>query len=284
MAAVVKGTEALTSGALTRGQLRWNYRAIYRDVYLPKQKTRTLADDILAAWLWSGRRGVIAGRAAAALHGTKWIDEFTCVELIGRLNHAPPGIIIRRETLTADDATLRAGIPVTTPARTAFDLARHLPRDVAVAHLDALARATGVTAVEVLPLIDRYAGARGVRHCRQALSLMDSGAESPKESWLRLILCDAELPHPTTQIRVSEGRFTAYLDMGWKEPMVAVEYDGDQHRTDRRQYVMDIRRAQMLERLGWQVIRVVNEDRPSYVVGRVRDALARRAAKLPSRS
>jgi very-short-patch-repair endonuclease len=66
--------------------------------------------------------------------------------------------------------------------------------------------------------------------------------------------------------------------------MVAVEYDGDQHRTDRRQYVMDIRRAQMLERLGWQVIRVVNEDRPSYVVGRVRDALARRAAKLPSRS
>jgi hypothetical protein len=95
VAAVVKGTEALTSGALTRGQLRWNYRAIYRDVYLPKQKTRTLADNILAAWLWSGRRGVIAGRAAAALHGTKWIDEFTCVELIGRLNHAPPGIIIR---------------------------------------------------------------------------------------------------------------------------------------------------------------------------------------------
>ncbi len=270
------------SGALTRGQLRWNYRAIYRDVYLPKQKPRTLADNVLAAWLWSGRKGVVTGRAAAALHGAKWIDEFTCVELIGRFNHAPPGIIIRREALNPDDATQRAGLPVTIPARTAFDLARHLPRDVALAHLDALARATGVTAADVLPMIDRHRGARGVRRCKEALTLMDSGAESPKESWLRLVIYNAGLPRPTTQIRVSEGRFTAYLDMGWEELMVALEYDGDHHRTDRRQYVLDLRRAQMLERLGWQVIRVVNEDRPTDVVQRVRAALTRRcAAKLP---
>jgi very-short-patch-repair endonuclease len=32
--------------------------------------------------------------------------------------------------------------------------------------------------------------------------------------------------------------------------MVAIEYDGDQHRTDRRQYVKDIRRYEMLERLA----------------------------------
>ncbi len=273
------------SGALTRGQLRWNYRPIYRDVYLPKQKPRTLVDNIQAAYLWSGRKGVVAGRAAAALHGAKWIDEYIRVELIGRFNHAPPGIIIRRETLNPDDVTQRMGLPITTPARTAFDLARHLPRDVAVAHLDALARASGVTAADVLPMIVRHRGARGVRRCKEALTSMDSGAQSPKESWLRLVLCDAGLPRPTTQIRVSDGRFTAYLDMGWEEPMVALEYDGDHHRTDRRQYVLDLRRVQMLERLGWQVIKVVNEDRSSDVVRQVRDALARhRAAKLPPRS
>lgn len=49
----------------------------------------------------------------------------------------------------------------------------------------------------------------------------------------------------------------AYLDMGWEEPMVAVEYEGDQHRTDRRQYVKDIRRIETLERMGWIVVRVV---------------------------
>jgi hypothetical protein len=91
------GSEAIARGALTRGQLRWNYRQIHRDVYLPKNASRTLRDDIHAAWLWSDRRGIIAGRAAAALHGARWIDDFTPVELLGPFNHAPPGVIIRRE-------------------------------------------------------------------------------------------------------------------------------------------------------------------------------------------
>jgi hypothetical protein len=97
---------------------------------------------------------------------------------------------------------------------------------------------------------------------------MDGGAQSPKESWLRLILIDAGLPRPTTQIRVTDGRIVAYLDMGWEQPMVALEYDGDHHRTDRRQYVSD--------RLGWRVIKVIKEDRPAVVVERARDALAPR--------
>jgi hypothetical protein len=74
---VFLGSEAIAQGTLTRGQLRWNYLKIHPDVYLPKNSSRTLWDDIYAAWLWSGRRGVIAGRAAAALHGAKWVDDFT---------------------------------------------------------------------------------------------------------------------------------------------------------------------------------------------------------------
>jgi very-short-patch-repair endonuclease len=66
----------------------------------------------------------------------------------------------------------------------------------------------------------------------------------------------------------------AFLDLGWEDAMVAVEYDGDQHRTDRRQYVKDIRRIETLERMGWIVVRVVAEDRPPAIVRRVRDALA----------
>ncbi len=133
-----------------------------------------------------------------------------------------------------------------------------------------------------MPLIDRHKGTRGVRQCQTALSLMDGGAQSPKESWLRLVLIDAGLPRPATQIRVTDGQLVAYLDMGWEGPMVAVEYDGDQHRTDRRQYVNDIRRAEMIHRLGWHVIKVINEDRPNVVVQRARDALARRSApRLP---
>ncbi|BBY24817.1 hypothetical protein MSTO_50220 [Mycobacterium stomatepiae] len=153
---------------------------------------------------------------------------------------------------------------------------------MAVTHLDALSAATGVAASDATASIGRYPGARGVRKCTLALSLMDGGAQSPKESWLRLVLIDAGLPRPVTQLKVSDGRLVAYLDMGWDKPKVALEYDGDHHRSDRRQYVKDIRRAEMVERAGWQVIRVINEDRPTVIVERTRDALVRRtASRLP---
>jgi len=91
-------------------------------------------------------------------------------------------------------------------------------------------------------------------------------------------LIQAGLPRPQTQIPVLNefGSAIAYLDMGWEDVKVAVEYDGEQHRSDRRQYSWDVRRLEMLERLGWIVIRVLAGDRPAEVVGRVRAALARR--------
>jgi very-short-patch-repair endonuclease len=96
---------------------------------------------------------------------------------------------------------------------------------------------------------------------------------------LRIVLIQAGLQRPQTQIPVRNefGRAIAYLDMGWEDVKVAAEYDGEQHRNDRRQYTWDVRRLEMLEGLGWIVIRVVAGDRPAEVVGRVRAALARRA-------
>ncbi|OBI18837.1 DUF559 domain-containing protein [Mycobacterium sp. E2497] len=282
MAGTFIGSEAIAGGSLTRGQLRCRYRRIHRDVYVPKNAPRSLHDNIWAAWLWSGRRAIIAGRAAAALHGAKWVDDLAPVEIIGPFHHPPPGVIIRRERISAEDVVDLDGLPITSPTRTAFDLGRHLPRGLAVAHLDALSAATGLAPADVAPLFARNKGVRGVRRCRAALSLMDGGAQSPKESWLRLVLIDAGLPRPTTQIRVTDGRLVAYLDMGWEEPMVALEYDGEQHRTDRGQYVKDIRRAEMVASLGWTVIRVINEDRPGIIARRAREALARRSSpRLP---
>lgn len=193
MAGVILGSEALARGSLTRGQLRWNYRRIHPDVYLPKSATRSLWDDINAAWLWSGRRDIIAGRAAAALHGAKWVDDFTPIEVAGPFHHRPLGVIVRRERISAEEVVELQGLPVTSLARTAFDLGRHLPRTAAVANLDALSAATGLTRSNVDPLIALYRGARGVRRCQAALALMDGGAQSPKESWLRLVLIDAGL-------------------------------------------------------------------------------------------
>ncbi|HEY1843124.1 MAG TPA: hypothetical protein VGG53_23415 [Mycobacterium sp.] len=285
MIAPTIGSEALASGSLTRGQLRWNYRPIFPDVYVPKSMSRSLEVMTIGAWLWSGRRALVTGLAASALHGARWIGEQAPVELLRRNNHYPPGVVVRDERFEPDEVTSITGVAVATPARAAFDLARHLPRSKAVAYLDALARATNVTRQDVMVLVARYPGARGNQRARQALDLMDAGAESPKESWLRLVLVDAGFPHPTTQIRVTDGQQVAYLDMGWEDQMTALEYDGDHHRTDRRQYVKDIRRAEMLERLGWHVVKVIKEDRPRDIVERASRALARRGyAETPPRN
>ncbi len=262
------------SGDASRHELRRWYRPVFPGVYAPRQRDLSLRDRTAAAWLWSRRRGVIAGVAASALHGAQWVDHDIPIELIWPNTRPPRGLVARDETVSADEVTHAAGLPVTTLARTAYDLGRHLPRAQAVARLDALMRATPFSVEDVLLLAKRYPGARGVRRLRMALPLVDGGAASPKETWLRLLLIDAGFPVPETQIPVQVNwRPVGVLDMGWESYQVAAEYDGDQHRTDRRQYVRDQWRLRKLEALGWRVIRVIVEDRPDDIVQRVRAAL-----------
>lgn len=271
---VFVGSDAIASGALTRSALRWNYRRLFPDVYAPANSPLTLRDNTIGAWLWSGRGAVIAGAAAAALHGAKWVTPDTPIELIGRGGRPPPGIVVRNERIDGDEVVQMAGMLVTTPERTALDLARHRPRNPAVAHLDALAHATDVKAVDVLTLAQRYPGARHIRRAVEALSLMDGGAQSPRESWLRLTLIDHWLDPVRTQIKVGEGREVAYLDMGYDEPMVGLDYEGAHHHASRDTYVYDIGRAERLERRGWIHIKVVKEHSPSFVLARVAAAFA----------
>ncbi len=271
------GSDAVRQGRLSPYRLRTDFQAIYPDVYLPHHAAPSLRTRSRAAWLWSGRRGVVAGLAAAALHGSNWIDDDVPVELIWRNQHAPDGVVTRNQRVRPDEVTRVAGLPVTTLARTAFDLARQLRWGEAVARLDALMRATPFDVEEVSALATRYRGARGLRRLRAALPLVDPGAASPKETWLRLLLIDAGLPAPTTQIPVHDNwRLVGVLDMGWERYKVAAEYDGDQHRSDRRQYARDQWRSRKLQELGWIVVRVIAEDKPQDVVRRVRDALVRR--------
>jgi hypothetical protein len=267
-------------GTLSPYQLRTRFRAIHPDVYLAEGATASLRTRSVAAWLWSDRRGVVAGLAAAALHGSDWIDDDEPIELIWRNQHAPAGVITRNQRVEPNEVTRVAGLPVTTLARTAFDLARQLPTGDAVARLDALMRATPFRVEDVCLLAGRYPGARGLRRLRAALPLIDPGAASPKETWLRLLLIDAGLPAPETQIPINDDwRIVGVLDMGWAKYQVAAEYDGDHHRTDRRRYARDQWRSRKLEELGWIVVRVIAEDKSADVVRRVRDALIRRGCR-----
>jgi len=165
-------------------------------------------------------------------------------------------------------------VAVTSPARTAFDIGRRGRLDDAIARLDALARATDVKVPAVEELAFRHPHTRGLRQLEQALHLMDAGAQSPKETWLRLLLIRAGLPRPRTQIPVlsPDGRRWYYLDMCWDSINLAVEYDGDHHRSDPVRFAYDIQPLEDLRELGWTVTRVVPRHRPADVIGRVKQA------------
>jgi hypothetical protein len=251
--------EALAAGELTRYGLAVDYRRVLPGVYAPKRAQLSLDDRIRAAWLWSRRLGVISGSAASALHGAKWVDSTTPIELNFAHNKSPRGVIVRRDSLIDDEITHRLGMAVTTVERTAFDLARRCPIGRAVARLDALARARHFKSDDVLAIAAEHPRVRGRRRVQDVLAMVDDGAQSPKETWLRLLLVEAGFPRPQTQIPVCapDGYPHYCLDMGWPEAMVAVEYDGEQHRTDRNQYRGDVMRSEYIESLGWRRIRVL---------------------------
>ncbi len=269
------GSEALAAKALPERAMRAMYEPVYPGVYVPSGIELTGSDRARAAWLWSWRRAVVAGNSAAALLGAKWVDSLAPAELAYNNRHPPAGVTVHTDIVLPGEVLEVDGIPVTSPARTAFDIGRRTTsRLQAVQRLDALTNATDVKLDDVELVMADHSGARGLVRLRQVLSLVDGGAESPQETRTRLVLVDAGLPKPQTQIRLFDdyGDFVARIDMGYEELRVGIEYDGPQHWTNREQRDRDIDRYTALLDLGWTIIRVSSEllrFRQGTFVGRV---------------
>lgn len=262
---------------ISRQDVRLRYRRLYRDVYLPHDVEVTAAIRARAAWLSTG--ATLTGLSAAAIFGTKWLDGDAPAEIVRNDRHSQSGIIAYSYRVGDDEVGLAASLPVTTAARTAFDVGRLIPERRSLPILDALFAATGLTIGEVHAVADRWPGVRGRRRVRATLDLVDAAAESPQESRLRLMLVRGGLPIPECQIRFPDLHIR--VDMGWRRWRVAVEYDGIQHWADGAQRAWDIERIAILEAAGWSVVRVSARmmSRPEALVARVREKL--RAAGCP---
>jgi hypothetical protein len=264
------GSEALNLDQLTPYALRSRFTAMYPDVYIPTDAEVTAITRAQAAWLWSRRQGVLAGQSAAALHGAKWVDARRPAELLWPNRRPPTGIHAWSDERADDEVEVIDGSLVTTPVRTALDLACRYPLGKAVAAIDALARATHLKTADVELLAERYKGRRGIRKARIVLSLVDPGAESPQETWLRLLVIRNGFPPPKTQIPVYDefGALVAVLDIGWEDIKLALDYEGEHHRNPVR-FNKDIRRHDDVTELGWMDIRVTSRDTEGGIIGRL---------------
>lgn len=124
-----RGSEALAAGTLTRGQLRWHHTQLLPDVYV--HKDATLTDDVWAeaTSVWTRGEGIVAGRTAARLLGAYRVPDGGPVEVISSRRRPPPGVVLRAEHIAEDEIRHWSRYKLTTAARTALDLGRHLPRN-----------------------------------------------------------------------------------------------------------------------------------------------------------
>ncbi|CAN5594574.1 type IV toxin-antitoxin system AbiEi family antitoxin [soil metagenome] len=267
----IVGTEAIANGSLTRGQLRWRYTALYPDVYVPTDARISLSTRATGAWLWTGRTGIIAGTTAAGLWGVEPPDASAPIELIAKQRRTPRGVELRQQRISDDEVRRMGELPVTSPARTALDLGRFLPREDALIRLDRLAATTGVARQQVARLVDRYRGTRGIERAREVAGLMDAGAWSPRESLLRLRLIDAGLPHPETSVSVGDQYARAVVALGWPGPKVGIDFvDLCPDRTARRQQVWH---RNVIKTNGWITIEVDDDYELPQTLYLVRKAL-----------
>lgn len=177
------------------------------------------------------------------------------------------------------------GVRVTSPASTWAMLGSLLTRiDDVVAAADAALRIPmhqdDPPALATRPQLEAAMSAgrrRGAALLREALPRAIARSRSRPETWMRLVLVDSGLPEPFANFDVVDGgSWLAQVDLAYPERKVAMEYEGDHHRTDARQWALDIQRADRLVEAGWRVIRVTREDifvQPAPFVARVRRAV-----------
>ena len=173
------------------------------------------------------------------------------------------------------------GLPTTSPACTLLHLAARLPRPTLIGLGDAMLRKRLVTTAGLARELGAHARRRGSRQVRELLPLLSAAAESVMESALRLLLIDGGLSIPEINVNIYDaiGIHIARVDLLYRVQKVIVEYDGDQHRTNRQQFAIDVERLSKLAAAGYLVLRFTASDllgRPEHVLATVRAALATR--------
>ncbi|WP_454050504.1 type IV toxin-antitoxin system AbiEi family antitoxin domain-containing protein [Cellulomonas sp. Marseille-Q8402] len=227
---------------------------------------------------------------AAMLWGCDLAPVPTTVDVTGSVNSQVKGnreAGVRRHwtsrTDRLDEVRHDLGLPVSSLERTVLDCASSLPVGRALVIADSALR-LGADPLRLAHMITRAGGDRGIRRARRVVTLADARSESAGETLVRHAIVDAGLPAPEPQVAVRTRLGWRWVDLGWRDAMVAVEFDGRGKYGDVAAAVVaafaeERRRQAAIEDEGWQVIRFTWEDlaRPQDLTDRVARTLRRAA-------
>jgi len=142
------------------------------------------------------------------------------------------------------------------------------------------------TLAQLRDAVESGRGVPGIVDVRASLSDVRVGTDSPRETKLRLVIIRAGLPEPVIGHTVinSDGQFVGTPDLSYVEEQIAIEYEGEHHRTDPRTYEDDIIRRELFEDAGRLVIRVTKAHlagQHHWLTQRIARALAERSGRRP---
>jgi very-short-patch-repair endonuclease len=247
-----RGSVAVASGVLTPSVLAGpRFRRLFPDVYVCAEVEPDLAVRSFAAAVLVGDRGVVGGCSAAELLGASCAPLAAPAEVVvpGR-RRAPPGLVVRVEKVPSAERWRVRAAAVTSPVRTALDLACRVPLVEAVVGVDALAHRFGFPPHDVIRCAYDHPGRRGAARLPRVVKLARPAAESPMETRIRLAIVLAGLPEPQLQVPVGPYR----LDMAYPELRLGIEYDGREH-LDQARALRDLDRQAYFTARAWRIVR-----------------------------
>jgi len=229
--------------------------------------------------------GVVSHESAAQLHAMPRLRRGLLIVTVPvRRSNRYPGVDVRQKTdLTPEQVVWKAGLPVTTPARTIIDLAAQLGVK-RLARLVDWTVAHGLTSHETLLGLFIDVGRRGKPGTQKLRMVMEDRGGTPDrdpselESRLLDLIERASLPPPTREFKApwlapTNGR----VDLAYREHLLVIEADSRRWHTQADAFLTDRERDNLAQLAGWRVLRFTwwdVERRPEYVVLTIRSALS----------
>lgn len=255
-------------------------RRVHRGVYAVGRELLSFEGKLLAATL--ACRGSMISHLSAANLWRIHSERAAAVEVTVRRpgGGGPKGLLIHRSlTIHRGEATIRAGIPVTTPARTLLDVAGILsPRQLERA-ADEAERLHGCDTAELIGMVAGHRGHRGAGALGRLLRTHELGSTMTRtkleEAFLGLCR-QHQLPQPLVNAPL-HGLTPDFL---WEAAKLVVEVDGRGSHDTRRGFEDDRDRDSLLAVHGYLTLRFTWRDvtrRPAVVAHRVARVLRDRS-------
>lgn len=259
------GTPAKARTLLSTG--RW--RKVLHDAYVPAWVPDEPRTRVAALRVVLPSDVAVSHRAALWLLGLDVLGPRVDVTVPrGRHLVARPGVAVHSARLEPEELCELDGLLVVSAARALVDVARSEPLVEAVAVGDALLRSGAASSEEVLVVLDRTRGLRGVKAARAVVPHLEPRSESLMESRFRMRLVLGGVPRPQAQWDVYTdsghlGRADLHLDG------VVLEYDGRDVRLDKAVFVAERQRQTRFAETGLEIRRFTSADvyvRPAAAV------------------